>query len=317
MDQAFTRSAVESYVPGMMAGVDQAMSKLRTHAASGEVTKMYDLHEQLYITTSWINLVGPIPPAQEKLLSEAFVKISPGLFSPPSKLFPPYKNAMEARETILRELQTIITSSKRDLAQGRPLPKTVLYYLLTATEEDGSPTMLSDEEVASELIVMLFGGFLTSASTSTSFLLETARRPAMRDMLLDEQQKLLEQSGDVASQLNSMPALDAAIQEILRYRPAVPGAFRRCVRDTEYEGYHIPAGTKITAGSFLANRSPKIAGTAGGDPEKYCPMRYLASPTKDARPHLAFSVRTTTCLRLRLQCQITRSDVSSCGVSCV
>jgi len=118
----------------------------------------------------------------------------------------------------------------------------------------------------------------------------------MRDMLLDEQQKLLEQSGDVASQLNSMPALDAAIQEILRYRPAVPGAFRRCVRDTEYEGYHIPAGTKIMAGSFLANRSPKIAGTAGGDPEKYCPMRYLASPTKDARPHLAFSAGPHSCI---------------------
>ncbi|MCX2934423.1 cytochrome P450 [Mycobacterium sp. CVI_P3] len=137
--------------------------------------------------------------------------------------------------------------------------------ILGRAERDG---LINDEEMLDMALLMLFGGLDTTGSTIASALYHLADRPAERERLLEDPD-----------------ALDAALEEILRYEAPVQGLARTVVHDTELGGHQLKAGEKVWLLWASANRDPaKFA-----DPEQL-------DLDRDANPHMSFGVGLHRCI---------------------
>ncbi|KAL1857380.1 hypothetical protein Plec18167_008345 [Paecilomyces lecythidis] len=99
-----------------------------------------------------------------------------------------------------------------------------------------------------------------------------------------------------AREVNTLPLLDAIVQETLRLHSAVPGLQRRVTPktiDTTLEGYEgIPGGVKVSSSAYILHRNPD----AFPEPERWLPERWL-EPTEDMRRFFwAFSNGERMCL---------------------
>ncbi|WP_343600694.1 cytochrome P450 [Mycobacterium sp.] len=68
--------------------------------------------------------------------------------------------------------------------------------------------------------------------------------------------------------------LDAVICEVMRLRPAVPGTARRALRDTVFNGIHLPKGTVVVIPFLAVHERPDIY----DDPLTFLPERFLDTP---------------------------------------
>jgi len=136
--------------------------------------------------------------------------------------------------------------------------------LLTAILSAGGPDggqPLTDGEVISLLITLVFGGHETTANLIGNALLLLLHRP------------------ERWAAIRSDPGLiDAVVEETLRVDPPVQGMFRVAVADTQLAGVTIPAGAQVFAVMGSANHDPD----AFPDPDSVDPGR------SGSERHLAF-----------------------------
>ncbi|KAI0655728.1 cytochrome P450 [Cubamyces menziesii] len=76
------------------------------------------------------------------------------------------------------------------------------------------------------------------------------------------------------SDRESLPYLNAVLEEILRWHPALPTAVpHRLMIDDKYRGYDLPAGATVIANTWAITRDTRYF----PDPEEFRPERYLVS----------------------------------------
>ncbi|RKR86950.1 cytochrome P450 [Micromonospora pisi] len=108
------------------------------------------------------------------------------------------------------------------------------------TEADGGTDRLSEDELTSLAFLVLFAGYENSVHLIGTGLLALLRHPEQLDAV------------------RAAPELPAgAVEELLRYEPPAPVAFRRFpLTDVTIGGVHIPAGAAILVNVAAANRDP-------------------------------------------------------------
>jgi cytochrome P450 len=70
--------------------------------------------------------------------------------------------------------------------------------------------------------------------------------------------------------LGELELLEMAFKEAMRINPPVPSIPRQAVRDFQFKGHHIPAGTRISVNVIFTHRMPEI----WPEPERFDPMRF-------------------------------------------
>ena len=168
----------------------------------------------------------------------------------------------EARQGLLR-----LHEYFRELvAARRRARRDDLISLMLEAEESGQ--MLSEEEVASNCVLLMFAGHETTTNLLGNGLYHLVHHPAE------------------LSRLRCRPELVAdAVEEILRYDAPVSGTIRIAVQDVELNGRRIEAGQTIAAFLAAANRDP----SQFRDPESFDVGRH---PNR----HLSFGYATHFCL---------------------
>lgn len=152
--------------------------------------------------------------------------------------------------------------------------------ILKELERDPDGTLLSDlacdhvdpltaEEIRSNALIILFGGIETTES-----------------MIANAVWALLSHPEQIGSARSSREALDLAIEETLRWEPAVQSAARHATRDTEIRGVRIAEGDVIHCMLGAANRDPAHF----EDPDRFDVTR------QNAGDHLSFAVGRHFCL---------------------
>jgi cytochrome P450 len=105
------------------------------------------------------------------------------------------------------------------------------------------------------------------------------------------------QGGPLAyEQLGALPLVEMAVKEALRLNPPVPSIPRQAMRDFEFGGYTIPAGTYLAINPVLAHHDPEF----WPDPHKFDPLRFSEQNSKN-RPKYAwipFGGGAHTCIGL-------------------
>jgi cytochrome P450 len=148
--------------------------------------------------------------------------------------------------------------------------------LCLATYDDES--LLDDQEIIDHLIFVMAAAHdtLTSGLSSTVYYL--ARHPEWQREVRDE----LLGAGLVphelsAAALGELPVTENVIKEALRLNTPAPIIWRRAVRDIEFGGFHIPAGTVTGANVLLTQRLAEH----WPDPERFDPTRFTPENSKD------------------------------------
>ncbi|KAH9856166.1 cytochrome P450 [Lenzites betulinus] len=141
-------------------------------------------------------------------------------------------------------------------------------------EYGGSPTPAEAEDMKG-LSFSVYGAGSQSRGTLLQFFLHMTRHPQVFRKA-QEEMDLVVGSGRLPdfSDRESLPYLNAVLEEVYRWRPSLPIAIpHRVTTDDEYRGYDIPAGCMVIPNTWAMTRDSRYY----PDPERFIPERYLGS----------------------------------------
>jgi cytochrome P450 len=131
------------------------------------------------------------------------------------------------------------------------------------------PRLLSDDEILRNALIILFGGIETTEATILNAMWALLTHP------------------DVLAEVRDDPALlSAAIEEAMRWEPAVQTCTRHATGDTAVGGVAVSAGDTVQCMIGGANRDPALF----ADPDRFDPKR------ANADQHVSFGTGRHFCL---------------------
>jgi cytochrome P450 len=140
--------------------------------------------------------------------------------------------------------------------------------LIAATDPETGQS-LSDTEIRDEMIIFLYAGHDTTATTLTYALWALGRHPDVQERVAAEGAAL----GDRQLTPDDVPRLGYTVQvlqEALRLCPPGPTGTRMAIRDVEVAGYRVKAGTMLAFGRMAVQRDPSL----WDEPSKFDPDRF-------------------------------------------
>jgi cytochrome P450 len=144
--------------------------------------------------------------------------------------------------------------------------------------------LLTRDEVLAHLTFTIAASFDALSSGTISTLYFLARNPDWQDRVRAE---LLSKIPDAAEielgELQSCQESEWAVKEALRLNAAAPVLWRRALRDVEFNGYHLPAGTVTGVNPMLTHLLPSV----WERPYEYDPSRFSPEQSK-TRHRFAF-----------------------------
>ncbi|KAI3713682.1 hypothetical protein L1987_72268 [Smallanthus sonchifolius] len=178
-----------------------------------------------------------------------------------------FHKSMKARKELAQILAKIL-SSRRETE--REEHKDLLGSFM---EEKG----LSDEQIADNIIGVIFAARDTTASVMTWIIKYLAENPTVLQAVTEEQEGIMkgkDEKGLTWLDTKKMPITSRVIQETLRVASILSFTFREAVEDVEFEGYLIPKGWKVLPLFRNIHHSPENY----TDPEKFDPSRFKVAP---------------------------------------
>jgi cytochrome P450 len=142
-----------------------------------------------------------------------------------------------------------------------------------ATDDDGRP--LSAAAIADHMNFLMMAAHDTITSSATTLVMLLARHPDWQARLREEVASL-DARAPLTEQLDRLILTEYAFKEALRMTPPVPSLPRRALREFEFGGYRIPAGTSVGVGIAWTHRMPEI----WPDPERFDPLRFTPEASK-------------------------------------
>ncbi|KAF8051363.1 hypothetical protein N665_1739s0003 [Sinapis alba] len=179
-----------------------------------------------------------------------------------------FHKAMKAR----KELSQILARILSERREKRSSHNDLLGSFMGEKEE------LSDEQIADNIIGVIFAARDTTASVMTWILKYLAENPNVLEAVTEEQmviRKSKEEGESLTwSDTKKMPITSRVIQETLRVASILSFTFREAVEDVEYEGYLIPKGWKVLPLFRNIHHSSDIF----SNPGKFDPSRFEVAP---------------------------------------
>lgn len=162
----------------------------------------------------------------------------------------------------------ILTRCRTDEAVDAPLVRA----LMAATDPE-TGTALSDAEIADELIVFLFAGHDTTATTLAYALWQLGRHPDLQERVAREVAALPPRSLQ-SDDVGALGYTTQVLKESLRLCPPGPTGTRLTTRDVAVGGYRVPARTMLLFGRLTVQRDPTLwEDPLTFDPDRFAPER--------------------------------------------
>ncbi|MCT4363282.1 MAG: cytochrome P450 [Synechococcaceae cyanobacterium MAG-AL1] len=269
--QLFAASALKRYSPAIVALVDDLNNELLSEEAPlALVPKLRRFAFSVIAST----VLGLDPVDRDALFGD-FETWCQGLFSLPFALpGSPYAKALQARQRLLRRLGAVLKKAQSAAAAGEPLAAGGLDLLAGGLDEAGLP--LGDDDVAEQLLLLLFAGYETTASSLSCLLLSLLQHPAELAWLQQELDGLpwppAQAEAVTAYDASRAPRLDAVVKEVMRLTPPVGGFFRRTRKPLALADVLVPADQVVQVSITASHRQ----GSGNEDLEVFRPQRHLS-----------------------------------------
>lgn len=282
--QLFAAAALRRYTPAIVALVDGLAAELQAAPAALPLVPRLRRFAFTVIAEVVLGLEGP---ARDALFSD-FEIWTQALFALPLALpGSPFARALQARGRLLARLRRVLEQARQRAAAGLPLAGG-LDLLTGGLDEAGLP--LDDDDLVEQLLLLLFAGYETTASSLSCLLAALLQHDQVLAWLEPELQALpwpppAEQAAGLLD-ATAAPRLAAVVQEVMRLNPPVGGFFRRTTRELVLDGVRVPAGRVVQVALAASNRhrpagpgadAPGTTASGPDDLEAFRPERHLGA----------------------------------------
>nr|AGI98132.1 cytochrome P450 [Narcissus tazetta] len=151
--------------------------------------------------------------------------------------------------------------------------KDMVDVLLQIADDPGLEVKLTRDSVKAFTQDLIGGGTETSATTIEWATAELVKHPEIIEKATEELDRVVGKTRWVEEKdIQSLPYLESVIKETMRLHPVLPLLIPRLAReDSTYEGYDIPAGTRVFVNVWSIGRDPSM----WDDPEEFRPERFI------------------------------------------
>jgi cytochrome P450 len=176
--------------------------------------------------------------------------------------FTDYAKGMQARRRLLKFYEKHIDAKRKD-------PDNDMFsQMCIAKSEKGE--MFTNEEIINQMIFLMMASHDTTTSSLTSLIYETAKHPEWQNEIRNESIKFYEKGEMEYSRLKELSTFQLVFNETLRLHPPLVVLPRFALKDFDFEGYKVPANTKIVIyiyGTHIMDKYYK-------NPTKFNPLRF-------------------------------------------
>lgn len=215
---------------------------------------------------------------------------------------PSRRRARAAAGAIRALADEILQACRADPGREAPL----VHALIAATDPETGQA-LSDKEIRDEMIIFLFAGHDTTATTLTYALWALGRHPEYQARVAAEVAELPDRhlTPDDVARLGFTVRV---LQEALRLCPPGPTGTRMATRDVEVAGYRVEAGTMLAFGRMAVQTDPSLwDAPLRFDPDRFDPAAPViatgGSTYRSGAGRARASGTTLRCWRLRSRWQ--------------
>uniref|UniRef100_A0A7N8WN17 Cytochrome P450 26B1 n=1 Tax=Mastacembelus armatus TaxID=205130 RepID=A0A7N8WN17_9TELE len=236
--KVFSHEALESYLPKIQQVIQES---LRVWSSNPEPINVYRESQRLSFTMAVRVLLGfRVSEEEMTLLFSTFQDFVDNLFSLPIDLpFSGYRKGIRARDTLQKGIEKAIRE-KPLCTQGKDYSD-ALDVLMESAKENG--TELTMQELKESTIELIFAAFATTASASTSLIMQLLRHPPVLERLREElRARGLLHNGCLCPEgelrldtISSLKYLECVIKEVLRLFTPVSGAYRTAMQTFELD----------------------------------------------------------------------------------
>ena len=225
--QLFSSAALARYTPSITALVDELAGELK---ASGGPIPLAGRMRRFAFTVIATTVLGLDQSSRDALFTD-FEIWTKALFSIPLAIpGTPFAKAMAARQRLLNRIKTVLEAGSN---QGG------LDLISGGLDEAGIP--LDDDDLAEQLLLLLFAGYETTASSLSCLFRALLLHPEVLDWLESD----LISAPWPATTASQSQKLDATVLEVMRQTPPVGGFFRRSLHPIELAGVAVPEKSVI------------------------------------------------------------------------
>ncbi|WOL20707.1 Cytochrome P450 [Canna indica] len=171
-------------------------------------------------------------------------------------------------EKILKDKEEV----RRKMKETGSMAKDLLDILIDISEDATAEVRLTKENIKAFVLDIFVAGTDTSAITMEWALAELINHPNILHKARDEIDAVVGKNRLVEeSDIPNLPYLQAIVKETMRLHPAGPLIVRQSNKDSNIDGYDIPAKTTVFVNVWAIGRDPKH----WSDPLKFFPERFM------------------------------------------
>ncbi|XP_062194557.1 abscisic acid 8'-hydroxylase 3-like [Phragmites australis] len=264
-------NALRALVPDVEAAVQSTLASW-----DGRVTSTFHAMKRLSFDVGIVTIFGgQLDDRRKAELRKNYSIVEKGYNSFPNS-FPGtlYYKAIQAR----RQLHGVLSDIMRE-RRSRGEPGSDLLGCLMQSRSDDGALLLTDEQVADNIIGVLFAAQDTTASVLTWTAKYLHDHPKLLEAVAAEQAAIREANNGgrrplTWAQTRSMVLTHRVILESLRMASIISFTFREAVADVEYKGFLIPKGWKVMPLFRNIHHNPDYF----QDPQKFDPSRFQVAP---------------------------------------
>jgi cytochrome P450 len=152
----------------------------------------------------------------------------------------------------------------------------IFTQLCKATTDDGA--LLAPQQIVDHMSFLMSAAHDSLSSSLSAFVWFLSANPEWQGRLRAEIQSLGLGKGEPLpyERLDDLPLTEMAYKESLRLIPPAPGVSRCAMRDTEFAGYRLPAGSRININILFTHHMPEV----WPEPEKFDPLRFTEEASR-------------------------------------
>ena len=245
---------------------------------SNQTLAFWPAIKQLTLDLAADSFIGiPWGPEADKI-NTAFVDMVQASVAPVRAPLPftKMRRGVKGREFLV-DFFTSETERRRENGGGQDM----FSQFARATREDGS--LLPVDQVVDHMNFLMMAAHDTITSSATSMMYHFAKNPEWQNKVREE---ILAVTGGLDKDgapralayddLGKLELTEMFFKEVLRLVPPVPSMPRRALREFEFGGYKIPAGTHVGVNNYYVHHSEEH----WDDPMTFDPMRFTPDKVK-------------------------------------
>ncbi|MBP6380155.1 MAG: cytochrome P450 [Sphingorhabdus sp.] len=213
----------------------------------------------------------PLGPEADKI-NKAFVDMVAASISPVRRPLPftQMGRGVAGRNYLINYFGPQIEERRRN-----PNRQDMFSQFCRATRDDGQ--YMTDGEIIDHMNFLMMAAHDTITSSVTSMIWLLAKNPEWQEKVRAECLSIAPAGSAISSdQLDAFEMTEYAFKESLRLIPPVPSIPRRALKDFEFMGYKIPAGTTVSINPTVTHMMPEY----WENPEVFDPTRFTPENSK-------------------------------------